>query len=75
MLPVRRTAERGEELRWAVGSLGYNGGLCWVSADLGMSQGQTPPKGRSLLFLAGEGAPGLGSLLGGQGWRNGCPEH
>lgn len=32
-----------------------------------MSQGQTAPKGWILLFLVGEGASALGSLLGGAG--------
>lgn len=48
---------------------GHNGGLSWVSADLGLSEGQPPAVGWILLFLAGEGALALGSSLAGQGWE------
>lgn len=49
--------------------LGHNGGLSWVSADLGLSEGQPPPAGWILLFLPGEGALAMGSSLAGQGWE------
>ena len=67
----RQGAEAGRQL------LGHDSDLSWVSADPGVSRGQTLPQWRILgSSLVGEGVSVLRSSLGvSRDWGSGCHEH